>query len=527
MFIRIFVSVFFLEIAVEGKERTQIFKINKVKMSEEQKSDNRNLIDEASDNHNNDDEKYCSCFKQNYCIPKVFYFFYFAGLGAMVPYLPLFYKQLGLPAKEAGIISGTQPFISFLFTPVWGAFADRFKKGKLVFSISFMAMAAVGISFLLTPMQPCEDDLDGESRREMTITPNRSFVAKISQIIAESQQLDRWPMEIEDQINLHTLQSKQHSYEGEFNVFLYLLLVNLFGTLFSCPGLALGDAAAVCLLRRNNDVHKYGKQKRWASIGWGVAAFTFGAIISDQYLCPYVPGQKRKINYSLCFYGAITLKLLALFSGLRLDFDMNGNKDGSRGNEKESGVKAAIKAVCRPSYVAFFMVVLYSGMTFGMILGFLFWHLEDFSAPQIIFSIIPVVRSIADVVVYTVSPHLITKIGVLNLIYLVLVGYVTRLACYVFITNTWCFLFLEVLSGLTSAGGWAGFVAFIAYNSVEGAPATLQGNIIISRIPPISACPCNVAKANSGEFHMNREGGEQQRIPILGLISCNYKGIEH
>lgn len=477
-------------------------------MSEEQKSDNRNLIDEASENRNNDDEKYCSCFKQNYCIPKVFYFFYFAGLGAMVPYLPLFYKQLGLPAKQAGIISGTQPFISFLFTPVWGAFADRFKKGKLVFSISFMAMAAVGIAFLLTPVQPCEDDLDGESRREMTITRNRSFVAKISQIIAESQELDRWPMEMEDQINLQTLQNKQHSYEGEFNVFLYLLLVNLFGTLFTCPGLALGDAAAVCLLRRNNDVHKYGKQKRWASIGWGVAAFTFGAIISDRYLCPYVPGQKRKINYSLCFYGAITLKLLALFSGLRLDFDMNGNKDGSRGNEKESGVKAAIKAVSRPSYIAFFMVVLYSGMTFGMILGFLFWHLEDFSAPQIIFSIIPVVRSIADVVVYTVSPHLITKIGVLNLIYLVLVGYVTRLACYVFITNTWCFLVLEVLSGLTSAGGWAGFVAFIAYNSVEGAPATLQGNFIISRISPISASSCNVAKANSGEFHMNREGNK-------------------
>lgn len=102
------------------------------------------------------------------------------------------------------------------------------------------------------------------------------------------------------------------------------------------------------------------------------------------------------------------------------------------------------------------------------------------------------VRSIADVVVYTVSPHLITKIGVLNLIYLVLVGYVTRLGCYVFITNTWCFLFLEVLSGLTSAGGWAGFVTFIAYNSVEEAPATLQGNIPISRTPSMSACLCKV-----------------------------------
>lgn len=453
-------------------------------MSKEQDSDNR--IDETSDNHNNDDEKNCSCFRQNYFIPKVFYFFHFAGLGAVVPYLPLFYKQLGLPAKKAGIISGTQPFISFLFTPLWGAFADRFKKGKLVFIIAFMAMVAVGIAFLFTPMQPCEDDLRGESRRKMTITRNRSFVAKITQIIAESQQLDRWPMELEDKNNSKTSQSKQPSHEGKFNVFLYLLLVSLFGTLFSCPGLALGDAAAVCLLRKNHDVHKYGKQKRWASIGWGVAAFTFGAIISDQYLCPFVPGQKRKINYSLCFYGSIALKLLALFSGLRLDFDMNDKKDDSRASEKESGVKAAIRAVSRPSYVAFFLVVLYSGMTFGMILGFLFWHLEDFSAPQIIFSIIPVVRSIADVLVYTASPHLITKIGVLNLIYLVLVGYVTRLACYVFITNAWYFLFLEILSGLTSAGGWAGFVAFIAYNSVEGAPATLQGNISISRTPPLS-----------------------------------------
>lgn len=437
-------------------------------------SDEGNHLDEASDSPP-DHEKCCACINRKYIIPKVFYFFYFAGLGAVLPYLPLFYKQLGLPAKKAGIISGIQPFISFLFTPIWGALADRFKKGKLVFTISFMALVAVGIAFLLTPIPPCKDDTGSESRREITMARNRSFFAKISQIIAESQELHQWPMERKDQVNLQTLHSKPQAYDGQFNVFLYLLLVSLFGTFFSCPGLALGDSAAVCLLRKNNDIHKYGKQKKWASIGWGLAAFTFGAIVSDKYLCPFAPGQKRTIDYRLCFYGSITLKLLALFSGLRLNFDMTGDKDDSDGNKKASAVKAAIRTVGRPSYLAFFVVVLYSGMTFGMIMGFLFWHLEDLSAPQIMFSIIPVVRCIADVVVYTVSPHVITKIGVLNLIYLVLVCYVTRLACYVFITNPWCFLPLEVLSGLTSAGGWAGFVTFIAYNSVEGAPATLQG----------------------------------------------------
>lgn len=451
-------------------------------MSDEDRNSS-NHLDEASDSPK-DKEKYCMCINRRYIIPKMFYFFYFAGLGAVVPYLPLFYKQLGLPAKKAGIISGIQPFISFLFTPTWGALADKFKKGKLVFTISFMALVAVGIAFLLTPSPPCKDNISGESRRETTIARNRSFVVKISQIIAESQKLHRWPMAREEQVNL---QNKQQACEGEFDVFVYLLLVSLFGTIFSCPGLALGDAAAVCLLRRNNDIHKYGKQKKWASIGWGLAAFTFGAVVSDKYLCPFVPGQKRQIDYSLCFYGSIALKLLALISGLRLNFDMNGDggdKDCSdeSSNKKASGVKATIRAVGRPSYLAFFVVVLYSGMTFGMIMGFLFWHLEDLSAPQMIFSIIPVVRCIADVVVYTVSPHLITKIGVLNLIYLVLVCYVTRLACYVFVTNTWCFLLLEVLSGLTSAGGWAGFVTFIAYNSVEGAPATLQGKIPMLRL---------------------------------------------
>lgn len=448
-------------------------------MSNEGNNSGSNL-DDASDKPD-DNDKYCKCIDRKYIAPKVFYFFYFAGLGAVLPYLPLFYKQLGLPAKRAGIISGIQPFVSFLFTPLWGALADKSKKGKLVFIISFIALVAVGIAFLLTPMPPCKDEVDGESRREITIARNNSIVDKISQIIAESQERNGWPVEKEDQINLLTLQSKQQGRDKEFNVFLYLLLVSLVGTLFSCPGLALGDAAAVCLLRRNNDVHKYGKQKRWASIGWGLAAFTFGAIVSDKYLCPFVPGQKRTIDYSLCFYGSITLKLLALFSGLRLDFDMNGHKDDTEDstNNKQSGVKAVIRVVSRPPYLAFFVIVLYSGMTFGMIMGFLFWHLEDCSAPQIMFSIIPVVRCIADVVVYTVSPHIITKIGVLNLIYLVLVCYVTRLACYVFITNPWCFVALELLSGITSAGGWAGFVTYIAYNSVEGAPATLQGMIFI------------------------------------------------
>ncbi|XP_022788501.1 major facilitator superfamily domain-containing protein 6-like [Stylophora pistillata] len=432
--------------------------------------------DEESKQHS-DAYLCCGYFNQKYVVSKMFYFFYFAALGAILPFLPLFYKQLGLPAKKAGIISGIQPFISFAFTPMWGALSDKTKKGKLVFVISFTALVAVGIAFLLTPMPTCKDKPTGDIHRELISVKNQSVFKKMYQVIAESQNFNRWPVggeELNDFLALSDKQGGRH--QNKFDVFLYLLLVSLVGTIFSCPGLALGDAAAVCLLRRKNDIHQYGKQKRWASIGWGLAAFTFGAMVSDKYLCPLVPGQKRTIDYSLCFYGSISLKLLALFSGLRLDFDLNG-KDNTDDmvRERRSGVMAALEAVSRPRYLAFFVIVLYSGMTFGMIMGFLFWHLEDCYSPQIMFSIIPVVRCIADVIVYSVSPHVIIKIGVHNLLYLVLACYVVRLTSYVFVTNPWCYLFIEVLSGLTSAGGWAGFVTYIAYNSVEGAPATLQG----------------------------------------------------
>lgn len=435
----------------------------------------------ARESLSNEKDTECTFFSvdRKYIFAKMFYFFYFAGLGAVLPYQPLFYKEIGIPAKKAGIISGIQPFVSFLFTPVWGAIADKFQKGRSIFVMSFVALVAVGIAYLLTPLPDCKETNRSTDLRAMPWTGNISIVYKFSQTIIHSHDLDGWPLETkEPKTSLESRQSQRRDKEKTFDVFLYLLLVCLFGTLFSCPGLALGDAAAVCLLGKNNEVHKYGKQKRWASIGWGMAAFSFGAIVSDNYLCPDTQGHKGEIDYSVCFYGSIALKMLALISGLQLGFNMNENnveKSHGKSEEEKRGVEAALKAIRRPHYFAFFLIVLYCGMTFGMIMGFFFWHLKDNCAPQILFSIIPVIRCIADVFVYTISPRVITQIGVHSFIYLILVGYVIRLACFMLINSPWVFIAIESLSGLTSAGAWAAFVAYIACHSVEGAPATLQG----------------------------------------------------
>lgn len=71
--------------------------------------------------------------------PKLFYFFFFAANGTLVPYLILFFKQIGLSPSQVGIVIGFKPFISFICSPLWGYIADKTNKTRLIFVISLIA----------------------------------------------------------------------------------------------------------------------------------------------------------------------------------------------------------------------------------------------------------------------------------------------------------------------------------------------------------------------------------------------------
>lgn len=54
-----------------------------------------------------------------------FYFFYFALLGAWLPFLPLYLKDLGFQAKEIGYLAGIMMVTKVLAPSIWGWLADR------------------------------------------------------------------------------------------------------------------------------------------------------------------------------------------------------------------------------------------------------------------------------------------------------------------------------------------------------------------------------------------------------------------
>ena len=75
------------------------------------------------------------------------YLVYFGALGAAFPYLPVFYRDLGLRLEEIGVLTAIQAATQLVLGPVWGGLVDRFPRIGLTLPLA-AAVATVGGFFL-------------------------------------------------------------------------------------------------------------------------------------------------------------------------------------------------------------------------------------------------------------------------------------------------------------------------------------------------------------------------------------------
>lgn len=79
------------------------------------------------------------------------YLVYFGAIGAAYPYLPVFYRDLGLTFEEIGVLTAIQAATQLALGPVWGGLVDRFPRVGLTLPLA-AAVAATGgfVLFLAT-----------------------------------------------------------------------------------------------------------------------------------------------------------------------------------------------------------------------------------------------------------------------------------------------------------------------------------------------------------------------------------------
>ena len=79
--------------------------------------------------------------------PFAFYFWQYAGIAFMMPFLVLFYQSLGFNGGQIGVLAGLSPLITLICTPLWTGLADATHRHRVVLSISLLGSILAVIAF--------------------------------------------------------------------------------------------------------------------------------------------------------------------------------------------------------------------------------------------------------------------------------------------------------------------------------------------------------------------------------------------
>jgi PPP family 3-phenylpropionic acid transporter len=90
---------------------------------------------------------------------RLVYFLYYTGFGIYLPFINIYYSQIGLSGLEIGLINTLSPLVGMLSAPLWGILNDRFGKTRVLLAIAVIGsilagwgIAAAGTFLVLVPI---------------------------------------------------------------------------------------------------------------------------------------------------------------------------------------------------------------------------------------------------------------------------------------------------------------------------------------------------------------------------------------
>jgi PPP family 3-phenylpropionic acid transporter len=79
---------------------------------------------------------------------KLYYFSFFAAIGAIAPFFNIFLQQRGLSGTEIGVLGSLAPLVSLVANPFWGAVADRFQIHQVVLAFCVLMAGVLSVPFI-------------------------------------------------------------------------------------------------------------------------------------------------------------------------------------------------------------------------------------------------------------------------------------------------------------------------------------------------------------------------------------------
>lgn len=399
-------------------------------------------------------ERICLKIDERLLISKIFYFFFYAAYGSLHPLLAVYYKQLGMTPSQGGLLVGIRYFIEFCSAPFWGVVADRFNKGKavLLFSVFCWVVFNCGIGFIKPADMSCVQNGAENITSPVSSgnhTRNRRYLTgDLLGISEDYRPLARFVRSDNTNTSLLTTPTPKgyaitYDKSQVETIFLVILLVIIIGEFFSAPAVTIVDTVTLQYLGRQRD--RYGLQRMWGSLGWGIAMLSVGIWIDHTHIDLIIKGAgcilPKYKNYQIAFIVFGVLMTLALIVATQFRFDSRFGADPPEPdvkqqveiphvvqNTSESSTEEVpvhprsndhprfpfrdmIRLLCGIRYGSVLFVAWFMGFGYGFVFTFLYWHLEDLKGTTTLFGVCSVLSHASELTAYFISHKLIELVG--------------------------------------------------------------------------------------------------------------------
>ncbi|XP_044259089.1 major facilitator superfamily domain-containing protein 6 isoform X2 [Tribolium madens] len=493
---------------------------------------------------------------QELLIVKSFYFFFYSAFGSLFPLMGVYFKQMGMNAGQCGFLIGIRPFVEFLSAPFWGTLADRWQKGKLLLLASLAAwiIFTVPLGSIQPPPTSC---IEIKNNTAVLTAPsvNTRLINKRSVMMEQLQEseFERYtrferatrpipnagqsPVNVDFASNYKPkdhdswvqpiISSIVYRTQDIQKAFFLLILLVIIGEFFSAPAITLADSAVITLL--GEDADRYGHQRMFGSLGWGLAMFFVGIALDHSTAFPNHPcgPDKKEKNYTICFAIFSVLMGAALITATQITFKYEDPPPApvtTTDTEKQSAplshedqlqaqlaeqlqlpsladTRASVNTQPAeqktkifaqttremPEWVtvlqqfknlkcaSFLFVAWFMGFGIGLIFTFLFWHLQDYGGSPTLFGVASVINHISEIFAYFFSFRLIRQMGHVKVLCLGLIGNTLRFLYISWLSNPWWVLPFEFMQGITHAAVWAACCSYLAHNTPPQLRSSAQG----------------------------------------------------
>lgn len=316
---------------------------------------------------------------------KAFYFLYYGAWAFLLPFLALYYQDLGFTGSQIGLLSSISPLVTLFAAPFWGGLADALQRHKRVLMISLAGawLSVLGLS---------------QAREFWLIAPAVAGYA-----------------------------------------------------FFSATVMPLVDNSVLTLLGDHRE--RYGSQRVWGAIGWGLAGPLAGWLTG--------------FSLGWAFTGYLALVAATILVTVRLPVS---------GAPQRSPFWAGVrKLLSDRRWFVFLLVCFVSGAGLSVVTNFLFLYMNELKASSTVMGLALAMATISEIPVLFFSGRMLHRWGPRGLLVISLAAYVARAYGYSIASEPWQVLLIQLLHGLTFSTMWVAGVSFAAEMAPKGLGATAQG----------------------------------------------------